>query len=431
MKKQLLEARDLANGKLTALMDKGKAEKRTLTEDEMTEVRALDAELDSLSDQIKIAEKQEKREASLASAVTGTPVTEQSKEERKAVSRYSILRAIQSAMPGGQPLDGLEKEMDTEARQEARDAGIEEIAGGVSVPGILMRDNAVVPDAKGGYTVDSNIKEVISILRPKTAIRDAGATFLTGLQGNLRFPPQDAGATATWKTEVASLDEGTITFADAVMTPKRLGAYTPISLQLLQQSSIDIENFVRRDLENAVGQALETAAFNGSGTAPVPEGILNATGLQVEAIATDGGTMTFDHLVGLETLVANVNADVDKMGYITNTKLRGSLKTDRKDAGSGIMTWASEPGANMLNGYQAYVSNNMPSDLTKGTGTALSAMIFGNWADLLIGSWGGLNIIVDPYTQAKTGQVVLVVNSFWDILVRRVASFAAVVDATT
>ena len=141
--------------------------------------------------------------------------------------------------------------------------------------------------------------------------------------------------------------------------------------------------------------------------------------------------MTFDDLVALETLVAANNADKGRMGYITNSKVRGSLKTERKDTGSGIMTWGTAVGDNILNGRSAYVSNNMPDDLTKGAGTDLSAMIYGNWNDCLVGNWAGMNMIVDPYTKAIEGQVVLVANTFWDILLRRIKSFSAAVDIIT
>ena len=431
--KKLLELRAEAFNKAEVIAKLVKDENRSMTTEEMESMQAAQREVEELDAKIAIQKKQDELRAANAKPVT-THLPAQGKEERKAVERYSLLTAIRSAVNPAVALTGIEKEMHDEAIREQRDARVDGlITGGVNVPSILMRANEQVvdPAAQGGYTVDTSIAEVVSILRPETAVREAGATFLTGLRGDVAFPPQDTGAVATWKGEIESADQGAQTYSTAKLTPHRLPVYTPISLQLLAQSSIDMEQFVRRDLEGAIGQALEEAIFNGSGVGSVPLGVLNTVGLPIHPLGTDGGAMTFDDLVALETLVAANNADKGRMGYITNSKVRGSLKTERKDTGSGIMTWGTAVGDNILNGRSAYVSNNMPDDLTKGAGTDLSAMIYGNWNDCLVGNWAGMNMIVDPYTKAIEGQVVLVANTFWDILLRRIKSFSAAVDIIT
>ena len=123
------------------------------------------------------------------------------------------------------------------------------------------------------------------------------------------------------------------------------------------------------------------------------------------------------------------NADVGTMGYLTNAKVRGKLKQTSKVSGQNGFIW--EAGNTPVNGYMAGVSNQVPSNLTKGTGTDLSAVIFGAWADLLIGQWGGIDLIVDDVTEAAKGNVRLVAHSEWDIAVRHAESFAAIQDAQT
>jgi HK97 family phage major capsid protein len=430
MKKKLIEARELAMTSANAIADAAENEKRSMTEEEMTNLRAFHADIERLDGEITVAEKQESLRAASATKIPavhgGNPA--QAAADKKIIREFSIIKALRAAA-GIEELSGAEKEMDTEARLEMKRSNIP-VGKGVSVPAFAMDTRAdeqvVTPPAQGGYTVQTSIAEVVSILRPNIAIRDAGATFLTGLNGNVAFPPQDTGAVATWKTEIAELDQGIQTYSDAVLTPKRLGAFTPISLQLLEQSSIAMQAFVTNDLSMAVGEALEKAIYNGSGIAPEPNGIIGQLPAgQILDQGAVGTELTFDDLVTLEALVANANAERGNLAYITNSAVRGSLKTERKDAGSGIMTWPTPVGSNILNGRPAFISNNMPDDLVLSTSSGLSAMIYGNWSDCLLGNWGGANFIVDPYTRATAGQVVIVVNTFWDILLRRIASFSA------
>ena len=128
------------------------------------------------------------------------------------------------------------------------------------------------------------------------------------------------------------------------------------------------------------------------------------------------------------------NADIGSLAYLTNAKGRGKLKTVEKASNTGQFIWTDSPerGFGNVNGYRAAASNQVPSNLTKATtGTALSAMIFGNWNDLVIGQWGFLDVLVDPFTLAKKGNIIVTVHQDVDIAVRRVASFAAIVDMVT
>ena len=181
----------------------------------------------------------------------------------------------------------------------------------------------------------------------------------------------------------------------------------------------------------AIAQAVDIAAINGSGANNQPTGILNTTGIGSVAGGTNGAAPTLANIVQLEQAVAVANADEGSLGYLTNPKVRGKLKSSPLDAGSGRFLWDYSMPME-LNGYNAQVSTNVPSDLTKGTGTALSAVIFGNFNDLVIGQFGsGLDLLVDPYTSAKDNIVNVIANSEYDCLIKQPASFAAMVDAIT
>jgi HK97 family phage major capsid protein len=279
--------------------------------------------------------------------------------------------------------------------------------------------------------------DLIPFLDPRLAVIQAGATLLTGLTGNLDFPRNDAAATAVWETENSANDETSPTFDKISMSPNRLGAFTDISKQLLVQSSIDVENFVRNRLSEAVNRALDYALINGDNSTQPFFGILNTTGIGSVAIGTDGGPLTYKHIIDLETALATDNADFGTLAYLTTPGVRGFLKNTEKASGTAQFVWndgappVGQQGVrtDLLNGYRAYVSTQVPSDLTKGGGTNLHSVIFGNFAELLIGQWAGLDVVVDPYSSSKNALVTIVVNSWWDSAVRHAKSFAAIKDA--
>ncbi|MBT9154932.1 MAG: hypothetical protein DDT39_01618 [Firmicutes bacterium] len=196
------------------------------------------------------------------------------------------------------------------------------------------------------------------------------------------------------------------------------------------QSSIDVDNFVRSDLATVLALAIDLAALHGTGVANQPRGIANTTGIGVVIGGVNGAVPTWANVVGLETAAAILNADVGSLSYITNARVRGRMKTTQKVATTdSVMLW--ETNVSPLNGYPVHVTNQVRSDLTRGTGTGLSAIFFGNWADLLIGQWGTLDILVDPYTGGTSGTVRVIALQDVDVAVRQPASFSAMLDAIT
>ena len=193
---------------------------------------------------------------------------------------------------------------------------------------------------------------------------------------------------------------------------------------------MDVEGFVRNDLATVLALAIDLAAINGRGASNQPRGVLQTSGIGSVAGGTNGAAPTWEHIVGLETQIAVANADVGTMGYLTNAKVRGKLKTTSKVSGQNGFIW--EGGDTPVNGYRCAITNAVPSNLTKGTASAVaSAIIFGNFADLIIGMWGGLDLLVDPYTGGAAGTVRVIAHQDVDVAVRYEESFAAMKDALT
>lgn len=289
----------------------------------------------------------------------------------------------------------------------------------------------------GGNTVATELlgSSFIELLRNALVLDRMGVTMLRDLNGNLAIPSQTGTATTYWVAENGAPTESQQTFGQVTMTPKTIGAFTDYSRRLLIQSSIDVEAFVRADLAVNIALGILAAAINGSGSSNQPTGILNAAGIGSVAMGTNGGAPTYDAMVDLETAVAVANADVGNLAYLTNSKVRGKLRKTQVFSGTnGMPVWGKgrESGLGDVLGYDAVVTNSVPSDLTNGTASGIcSAAVFGNWADLLIGMWGGLDVMLDPYTGGTAGTKRVIALQDLDVAVRRVTSFAAVKDLLT
>jgi HK97 family phage major capsid protein len=414
------------------------AKGRAMTAEERASFTTAKDEISGLNDELESAltlEAEEMQAAQREAEQRGkAPSTGgQQREEDKIKKQYSLLRAINLATQG-KSLDGLEKEMQQEAEREARASGLN-TSGQIQIPAMLSRsfnperrDMTAGTTTAGGFTVQTDLGDLIPILEPQLMVESMGATMLRGLTGNLDIPRNDADAAAVWEGENDANAETSPTFDRIQLSPNRLGAFTDISKQVMVQSSIDMENFIRRRLNFAIAKALDYAALNGSGSGNQPLGILGTSGIGSVVGGTNGATPDWADIVDLESALTTDNADLGRLGYLTTPGVRGYLKKTLLDAGSGQFIWPQN--ATEINGYNVGTSTQVPSDLTKGSATAIChAIIFGNWEDLIIAQWGGLDIVVDPYSGSKNALVTLVVNSWWDTAVRHPESFAAMKDA--
>jgi len=301
----------------------------------------------------------------------------------------------------------------------------------------MVRDLVVGTPTAGGNTVATEVfgSSFIELLRNALVMDKLGITWLRDLNGNVAIPSATGAATSYWVAENGAPTESQQTVGQVTLTPKTVGAFTDYSRRLLLQASIDIEAFVRADLASIIAQAVQYAAINGAGASNEPTGILNTSGIGSVALGTNGAVPTYDSQVDLESAVANANADVGNLGFLTNSKARGKLrKTQEFSSTNGKAVWTSgrERGIGDVLGYDAVVTNTVPSNLVKGSsGAVCSAEIFGNWSELLLGMWGGLDVMLDPYTGSTSGTKRVVALQDLDVAVRHVASFAAIKDMLT
>ena len=353
---------------------------------------------------------------------------------------YSLLRAINASITGDWSRAGFEREVSrTIARQLNRDTT------GLFMPTDIpfvqeTRAYTVGTAANGGNLVETELLtgSFIDMLRNKAMVLKLGATLLTGLRGNIEIPRQNGASTTYWVAEDGQVTKSNGTFDLVPMAPKTVGARSYITRNLLLQSSISAENFVRMDLLQALGLAVDLAALSGTGSDGQPKGIANLTNVNKVVGGTNGGAITFDHLIDMETAVANANADVASMAYLANAKTIGALKKLKDDNGNYI--WKAIAGGfkngmpGEVNGYPMGRSNQCRSNLTKGTASGkCSELFFGNWADILIGEWGVLEILANPYsdTAFSRGGVEIRAMQSIDVAVRHEESFSYFGDILT
>jgi len=344
------------------------------------------------------------------------------------IQNFSFVRAINAL---ANPTDRRAQEAAAfefdASRSAAEKSGVE--VRGIRVPvDVLKRDLTVGTNTAGGHTVSTDLLSgsFIDLLRNRSLMMNPGmSTVITDLNGNIAIPRQTGGATGYWVAESGNVTESQQAFDQVTLSPNTVGAFTDYSRKLMLQSSMDIEAFVRADLARVLGLTIDLAAINGSGASNQPNGILNATGIGDVAIGTNGGAPAWSHIIELESDVAAANADIGSLRYVTTAIMRGKLKQVEKAAGTAKFVWEG----NEMNGYEAQVTNQVPSTLTKGTSTDCHAILYGNFADLLIGMWGGLDINIDTSTGSIAGTVRVVALQDMDIAVRHAESFSSIQDA--
>jgi len=332
-----------------------------------------------------------------------------SKEE---VRDFSLIKAIRAmANPSDRKAQedaAFEFECSAEAaRQYGKDAQ------GIMLPAEVLRTwgkrDINSSDDSTLIAEDYRGNDFIDVLRNESSVMQAGATMLRGLQGNVVIPKKTAGASAGWiATEGAASAESEFTAGSVTMTPKVIGAHTDVTRLLLQQSSLDVENLIRDDLTKSIATAIDLGALAGSGSSGQPTGIASTSGINTTTFAA--ANPTWAEIVAMESAVANDNALTGSLGYICRPADFGTLKTTEKATGTAQFVVSPD---NSMNGYNVVRSNQVTS----------GDFYFGNFADLLIGMYGGLDITVDPYALSTSGGVRIVALQTVDVAVRHAVSF--------
>lgn len=339
----------------------------------------------------------------------------------KEARSFSVLRAIRAVVSNNWSGAEFEKEASmTVAKQIGREPASFFVPVDVMMDkrGFETRSLEKLTNTAGGYLVDTeyHASSFIELLRNKMLVQQMGAKVMSGLQGDVAIPKQTGGATTYWVSEGRAPEHSQQTFGQVTLSPKSIAAFTDFTRKLVLQASPDIEGLVRDDLATVIALEIDRAAINGSGIGAEPQGILNTAGIGSVTI-TDDNPISWGKIVDLESLIAAKNADIGTLGYLSNATLRGSLKQTEKIEGSAQFLWetnGADKGFGYLNGYRVGTTNQMPAD----------TLLFGNFGDLIIGQWGVLDVLVDPYTQGTSGGIRIRLMQDVDVAIRHAESFA-------
>jgi HK97 family phage major capsid protein len=389
-------------------------------------------------------------DASKVGTAGGNLFAEMDKRDQKRFSVFRLVRYLTNqARPGAFPVSQCDAQLEREYSDELKKRLKINTEGPLIPDSLSMRalGTQTIASGAGQIAVTSEAAalstitqpEVIELLRNRPRVEQLGARRMGGLQGVVRLPRQSGAATAQWVTEGANVSAADLAMDYISVTPHRIAAQTAWTVELLAETSPDVEGLARADQDMVIMLALDLAALVGTGANGQPLGLMGTNGLALlspSGVAfTDGGQpLTWADVLAFEKTVAAANADVATSAWMFTPEVRSQLKATPKFAsGYAVPIWADGPkdplGIDVSGpaGYRAGITNQLPKNGTHSgvTGSILHTAIFGDWSQLIIADWGAREVVVDPYTQAAAGAVVVTQRGLYDVAIRHIAAFAA------
>ena len=397
------------------IIDTCKREVREMTDDETSEIDSIKEQIKELNQQLTELEEKIKNlrfddedemvdepieDEPTENETSGCNEPDNNKEDktnkRNMKKRFSLVRSIRNIV-NNSAMNDVDAAVIAEGNKEARKAGIN-FQGQIQLP---SQRAAVTVTAEGEDVVATDLFDILKPLRAKNVLSQAGAKFMSGLVGNVQVPVMTK-SNVTWEGETATAKDGAGTFSHVTLSPKRLTAFVDISKQMIAQDSVDVESAIREDLVNAINSKLEETVLGAvEGSTTQPAGIF-AT-IKPTAVAD------FAALVTKESDVEDANV-IGECKYILSNKAKAALRSMAKGTKSTQLVYEN----GTVDGTQAYNTSNV----------AGKNYVYGDFSNLAIGSWGGVDLTVDPYTKAADGMIRIVVNMYVDAQILRTAAFA-------
>lgn len=415
VKRAKAENRDITEEELQELQDETSKEDETPTEckeekfDEDVDTPMEDDEIPAedetpTEDDPKEDDIDDKSDEDVETPMEDETPTDDDKEDNSNVrmnKNFSLLKTIRS-ISKNQQLDEITNAVIEQGKNEMRNAGLS-AQGQLVIPTNEARAIHSVT-ADGESVVATDVFDILTPLRAKNVLAQAGATIYSNLTGDVKIPIMSK-SNVSFEDENGEAKDGAGTFSYLKLTPRRLSSYIDISKELLAQDSVDVENAIRTDLVNAINSKLEEAFLSDfSGSTVQPKGVFAVVK------PSTGVTNDFATLVANEAKVEDANI-LNEPCYILSNKAKAALRAMAKGSKSTELVYENGE----VDGTKAYNTSNVPA----------SNYLFGDMSSLVIGTWSGLDLIVDPYTQAAKGAVRLVVNMYVDFGVARPETLVA------
>jgi HK97 family phage major capsid protein len=422
MNKQLKELREKVGTLRDEMIALTTAE--TFGDEQRTQFDAKQIEVNTLEADILRFEEAEKNKRSAPQPVSMPVVMSTGTSEDDEKAKMFRFGDVLSSVMDGTPT-GAVKEMHQEALRRSVASGFgKQPTSGINIPldfwSINRRDVTAGGSTTGAKYVATQKLSFIDALRNDIVMMNMGTTMLTGLSSNISIPRKTAGAAVAAAAENTTSTETTPTVDEITLSPKRITAFTDVSNQAIIQATPDLLSLTENDLYMATLVELQRQLIHGAGSGGEMTGLLATSGIGTESTAA----VTYAICLAIEEQVAADNAMTGNLGWITNTLVRKFLKSKEEFSSTGLKVWAND---NTIDGYPAYATNSV----SRVIGGSASALIFGNWADFIIGQFGAINLQKNVEVKSKEALTEIVIHSWWDCAVRHAESFAANVAITS
>tara|TARA_R100001463_G_scaffold60581_1_gene113147 strand:- start:252 stop:2105 length:1854 start_codon:yes stop_codon:yes gene_type:complete len=407
--KELNELRGKFYNEHVSMIENAESEGRELTNEEETRADYLEGEIERLDNKIKRRKAHEDMIARTAS-LSGVGVSE-TKEIDKINRSFSISRAVE-ATSFGRSLEGAEAEWFQEASKEYKERGLQ-MSGQIGIPASAIYRAGAADDFQAGSGdgsgyVATQVPGLIDALRTPTMLERLGVTTINNATGNLKFPRISAKAVGTEEGEVDASANSGMEMDELTLSPVRVANKTKYSKQLILQGGAGIDAMIARELAAGINETIDKAGFAkasaGAGSSSDKDGAIAASDVFAaeKAVLAAGGDLSRCAFVGSPTAMQILK------GEAAIASIKALMNDGRLDAFTTMFT-----------------PNLVDSAADKGD------LLFGDWQKaIVLAYFGGVDILVDPYSDAGTAQIALHVNKFYDCEVQRAGALARVFDFT-
>jgi len=388
-----------------AIGQKADSEGRVLTEAEQERCDKLDNMVQDLD--VKIKHKTREQDMVARMAHSGTAGASEQREVERVNGSFSLSRAV-AAVANGRNLEGAEAEWASEASKEARSQGLQ-MAGQIAIPSIALRagaaDDFQAGSGDGSGFVPTVVPAAIEALRAPTVVEGLGTTVIRNATGNLQFPRVSNKAAGTGETEVSADAASTMQMDELSLTPQRVAANTKYSKQLVLQGGAEVDALIANELAAAMNAYVDDYAF---------DTICASTAVNQSSVADAALTTAIVNKMEEDALAAGAN--LAGANYVMSPGAYGLSKVLAQVTGVTPL-WDN----GQFNMYNAVATPYLVDGfLVDGTTAAKGSMIFGNFAQgAILAYFGGIDLLVDPYSDAGTAQIALHVNRFFDFDLRQ------------
>jgi HK97 family phage major capsid protein len=431
---ELRQLQSLKRAEGSELVDKAETEKRELSVEETTILRNIQSEVEAFENQIKDAELREKfAKTSVQNKKSNDGLTAEERE----LGSFSMTKFFNS-INRNEPITGFEREVLDEGVTEARSLGASSNGHYINLKAlnaIQKRAMSAGSSSAGGNFVQTDKMGFFDVLRANRVLDKVGAEWEMGMVPNVDYTGFSTGWTFADAAENATAADADAVTVNRSISPKRIAGKILLSNQLMiQDPTMDAK--LLQSLQNALYPYVEGKVLTGNGSSNAMTGITSNATAATLALGTNGGAPSLTYIQNVRKTLLNGNVDASKIFWIINPNTEALLMATPIDTGSGAMLipyGSYFNGVNgFINGIPYLVTSNLPNNLTKGTASGTcSAVIAGDFSNLKVCQWGGLDIVIDPYTAAAEGQTRIICNTYWDTTIKRSGTILKTLDLIT